>query len=145
MATRPGREARRLFAAGLGELGAATPYQTTPGRPRGTWARSLRLAPTHTHPNRTPACAQPSALSRPSPSRYALHPPLPSPPPPPTARLSHPQAISRGITKGGVAVETLNLEVVSLEEVAETIGRCNGFILGGWVGGVDGVNRVAVP
>lgn len=45
-----------------------------------------------------------------------------------TAALA--QAISRGITKGGVGVETLNLELASLEEVSQAIQKCDGFVLG---------------
>ncbi|KAG2496624.1 hypothetical protein HYH03_005445 [Edaphochlamys debaryana] len=45
-----------------------------------------------------------------------------------TAALA--QAISRGITKGGVAVETINLETASLDEVAEVMKRTQGFVLG---------------
>ncbi|KXZ51271.1 hypothetical protein GPECTOR_13g758 [Gonium pectorale] len=45
-----------------------------------------------------------------------------------TAALA--QAISRGITKGGVAVETINLELASLEEVTAAVGRTQGFVLG---------------
>ncbi|EFJ51611.1 hypothetical protein VOLCADRAFT_57212, partial [Volvox carteri f. nagariensis] len=45
-----------------------------------------------------------------------------------TAALA--QAISRGITRGGVAVETINLELASLGEVTEAIGRSQGFVLG---------------
>lgn len=45
-----------------------------------------------------------------------------------TAALA--QAISRGVTKGGVAVTTLNLEVASLEEVTEAVKRASGFIIG---------------
>ncbi|GLC37163.1 hypothetical protein PLESTB_000986800 [Pleodorina starrii] len=45
-----------------------------------------------------------------------------------TAALA--QAISRGITKGGVAVETINLELASLDEVAEAVKRTQGFVLG---------------
>ena len=45
-----------------------------------------------------------------------------------TASLA--QAISRGITKGGVGVETLNLEVVGADEVEKAIERSAGFIIG---------------
>ncbi|GLI66193.1 hypothetical protein VaNZ11_009958 [Volvox africanus] len=45
-----------------------------------------------------------------------------------TAALA--QAISRGITKGGVAVETVNLELASLQEVSEAVSRSQGFVLG---------------
>ncbi|GIL84269.1 hypothetical protein Vretimale_15926 [Volvox reticuliferus] len=45
-----------------------------------------------------------------------------------TAALA--QAISRGITKGGVAVETINLELAALQEVSEAITRSQGFVLG---------------
>lgn len=40
------------------------------------------------------------------------------------------QAISRGITKAGVAVNTLNLEMCSLEEVTQGIKEADGFIIG---------------
>ena len=40
------------------------------------------------------------------------------------------QAISRGITKSAVGVETLNLETCPLEEVEQTIRKCDGFIIG---------------
>jgi len=45
-----------------------------------------------------------------------------------TASLA--QAISRGITKSGVGVETLNLEVVGADEVEKAIERSAGFIFG---------------
>ncbi|KAG2453394.1 hypothetical protein HYH02_001618 [Chlamydomonas schloesseri] len=45
-----------------------------------------------------------------------------------TAALA--QAISRGITKGGVAVNTLNLELCTLDEVAEATRTSQGFVLG---------------
>ncbi|GFR44040.1 hypothetical protein Agub_g5200 [Astrephomene gubernaculifera] len=45
-----------------------------------------------------------------------------------TAALA--QAISRGISLGGVAVEAVNLETASLEEVAAAVGRSQGFVLG---------------
>ncbi len=40
------------------------------------------------------------------------------------------QAISHGITKAGVGVNTLNLELASLEEVAAAVKQSDGFILG---------------
>jgi flavorubredoxin len=40
------------------------------------------------------------------------------------------QAISRGVTKAGVGVDTLNLEVVTLEDVVAAIKKADGFILG---------------
>ncbi|KAK9827610.1 hypothetical protein WJX81_005946 [Elliptochloris bilobata] len=45
-----------------------------------------------------------------------------------TAALA--QAISRGVTKAGVGVETLNLEVATLDEVADTMARSAGFVVG---------------
>lgn len=40
------------------------------------------------------------------------------------------QAIARGVTKAGVGVETLNLELVGSEEVAAELKKADGFILG---------------
>lgn len=40
------------------------------------------------------------------------------------------QAISRGVTKAGVGVNTLNLELVSLDEVSSVIKESDGFVLG---------------
>lgn len=45
-----------------------------------------------------------------------------------TASLA--QAISHGITKAGVGVETLNLEAAGLEELEGVLNRCSGFVLG---------------
>lgn len=45
-----------------------------------------------------------------------------------TAALA--QAISRGITKGGVAVNMLNLELCGPDEVGQAVKESNGFILG---------------
>jgi flavorubredoxin/flavin reductase (DIM6/NTAB) family NADH-FMN oxidoreductase RutF len=45
-----------------------------------------------------------------------------------TAILS--QAIAHGITKAGVAVETINCEHISPEEIREVISRTDGFIIG---------------
>ncbi|CAL8463910.1 g3445 [Coccomyxa elongata] len=45
-----------------------------------------------------------------------------------TAALA--QAISRGITKAGVGVNTLNLEVVPLDEVSRAISKSGGFVIG---------------
>ncbi|MEW5312660.1 MAG: hypothetical protein WDW38_004276 [Sanguina aurantia] len=45
-----------------------------------------------------------------------------------TAALA--QAISRGITKGGVGVNTLNLEVATLDEVQQAVNQSQGFIIG---------------
>lgn len=45
-----------------------------------------------------------------------------------TAALA--QAISRGITKAGVGVETLNLEIVGVDEVAAAVERSSGFVIG---------------
>lgn len=45
-----------------------------------------------------------------------------------TAALA--QAISKGVTKAGVGVQTLNLEVSSLDEVTQVIKKSDGFILG---------------
>ena len=45
-----------------------------------------------------------------------------------TASLA--QAISRGIIKSGVGVETLNLEIASLTEVEEALKRASGFVIG---------------
>eukprot|EP00775_Hariotina_reticulata_P010362 gene10362-10520_t len=45
-----------------------------------------------------------------------------------TAALA--QAISRGVTKGGVAVNTVNLELSSLEEVLATVKQADGFTIG---------------
>lgn len=45
-----------------------------------------------------------------------------------TAALA--QAISRGVTKGGVGVNTLNLEVSTLDEVSAAIRGASGFIIG---------------
>lgn len=44
--------------------------------------------------------------------------------------LCVPQAISRGITKAGVAVDMLNLETENLDTVAKAISSGNGFIIG---------------
>ena len=40
------------------------------------------------------------------------------------------QAISRGITKAGVAVDMFNLETASLDEVTAAVSAGNGFIIG---------------
>lgn len=40
------------------------------------------------------------------------------------------QAISRGITKAGIGVETLNLEVDSVDDALEAVKRAKGFIIG---------------
>ena len=40
------------------------------------------------------------------------------------------QAISRGITKAGIAVETLNLEVDSIDDALNAVKRAKGFIIG---------------
>lgn len=45
-----------------------------------------------------------------------------------TATLA--QAIARGITKAGVAVETINCEHVEPSEIQEAVEKCAGFILG---------------
>lgn len=45
-----------------------------------------------------------------------------------TASLA--QAISHGITKSGVGVETINLEQVSVEEVEKVLEKAAGFVLG---------------
>lgn len=45
-----------------------------------------------------------------------------------TAALA--QAVSRGITKGGVAVSTLNLELSSLDEVVAAVKAADGFTIG---------------
>lgn len=45
-----------------------------------------------------------------------------------TAALA--QAISRGITKAGVGVETLNLEDSALDEVEAAVEQAGGFIIG---------------
>lgn len=45
-----------------------------------------------------------------------------------TAALA--QAISRGISKAGIGVETLNCEISTDEEVANLVRRCNGFVIG---------------
>lgn len=45
-----------------------------------------------------------------------------------TASLA--QAISRGITKSGVGVETLNLEIAGIDEVEAALARSAGFIIG---------------
>ncbi|EFN57640.1 hypothetical protein CHLNCDRAFT_57191 [Chlorella variabilis] len=45
-----------------------------------------------------------------------------------TASLA--QAISRGITKAGVGVETLNLEQAGQDELEAALDRCSGFVLG---------------
>jgi flavodoxin len=45
-----------------------------------------------------------------------------------TASLA--QAISRGVTKAGVGVETLNLEQCGQEELEAALDRCSGFVLG---------------
>lgn len=44
--------------------------------------------------------------------------------------LNNPQAISRGITKAGVAVDMLNLETESIEDVSRAISSGDGFIIG---------------
>jgi flavorubredoxin/flavin reductase (DIM6/NTAB) family NADH-FMN oxidoreductase RutF len=45
-----------------------------------------------------------------------------------TATLS--QAIARGITKAGVAVEAINCEVANSEEIRDALGRSAGFVIG---------------
>jgi flavorubredoxin len=40
------------------------------------------------------------------------------------------QAVSRGVTKGGVAVETLNLELVTASEVEKAVREADGFAIG---------------
>ena len=40
------------------------------------------------------------------------------------------QAIARGITKAGVAVESINCEVATSNEIKEVIEKCHGFIIG---------------
>lgn len=45
-----------------------------------------------------------------------------------TAALA--QAISHGMTKAGVAVKTLNLELASLDEVSKAVNETDGFIIG---------------
>ncbi|KAG0569774.1 hypothetical protein KC19_6G115700 [Ceratodon purpureus] len=45
-----------------------------------------------------------------------------------TAALA--QAISRGITKAGVGVESVNAEICSSEEITSIIKACNGFVVG---------------
>lgn len=40
------------------------------------------------------------------------------------------QAISRGITKAGIGVETLNLEVDSIDDALDAVKRSKGFIIG---------------
>ncbi|CAM6110251.1 unnamed protein product [Calypogeia fissa] len=45
-----------------------------------------------------------------------------------TATLA--QAISRGISKAGVGVEMINVEISSTEELIALLQRCNGFVIG---------------
>ncbi|XP_057817731.2 uncharacterized protein LOC131030829 isoform X1 [Cryptomeria japonica] len=45
-----------------------------------------------------------------------------------TAALA--QAISRGISKAGIGVETLNCEHSTTEEVSSLVQQCNGFVIG---------------
>lgn len=45
-----------------------------------------------------------------------------------TAALA--QAISHGLTKAGMAVNTVNLELASVDEVQQTIKSTNGFVIG---------------
>lgn len=45
-----------------------------------------------------------------------------------TAALA--QAISRGITKGGVGVNMINLEITPLDDVSASIAQASGFIIG---------------
>ncbi|GBF80286.1 diflavin flavoprotein [Aphanothece sacrum] len=40
------------------------------------------------------------------------------------------QAIARGITKAGVGVESINVEVAEPDEIKEAIAKCSGFIFG---------------
>ncbi|KAL3701994.1 hypothetical protein R1sor_020016 [Riccia sorocarpa] len=40
------------------------------------------------------------------------------------------QAISRGISKAGVGVDTLNVEICSTEELKASLQRCSGFVIG---------------
>ncbi|BBM97221.1 protein MpFLV1 [Marchantia polymorpha subsp. ruderalis] len=40
------------------------------------------------------------------------------------------QAISRGISKAGVGVDTLNVEICSTEELVASLQRCSGFVIG---------------
>ncbi len=51
------------------------------------------------------------------------HPPTPTPP-------HHTQAISRGITKAGVGVEQLNLELCTPQEVETALASARGFVIG---------------
>lgn len=45
-----------------------------------------------------------------------------------TAALA--QAVSRGVTKGGVGVNTINLELASLDEVVAAVKESDGFTIG---------------
>lgn len=45
-----------------------------------------------------------------------------------TATLA--QGISRGVTKAGVGVESINCEVASSEEITAAVEKCDGFIIG---------------
>jgi flavorubredoxin len=58
--------------------------------------------------------------------------PLPQTDPPSaygnTAALA--QAISRGVTKGGIAVNTVNLELSPLDEVVASVKQADGFVIG---------------
>ena len=40
------------------------------------------------------------------------------------------QAISRGITKAGIGVETINLEVDSVDDALKILSEAKGFIIG---------------
>ncbi|MCL2938613.1 MAG: diflavin flavoprotein [Trichodesmium sp. MAG_R02] len=40
------------------------------------------------------------------------------------------QAIARGLTKAGVAVESINCEVATSNEIREVVEKCDGFIIG---------------
>ncbi len=69
------------------------------------------------------ACRLPAEPSAPHPAQEAVHHRL-------LPLLHALQAISRGVTKAGVGVDTLNLEVVTLEDVVAAIKKADGFILG---------------
>lgn len=49
---------------------------------------------------------------------------------PPPRHLAQNQAISRGITKAGVGVEQLNLELCTPQEVEAALARARGFVIG---------------
>lgn len=63
-------------------------------------------------------------------SRHNAPSPRSFPKPDPNLNPNPQQAISRGITKAGLGVETLNLELTTVEEVETALEKASGFVLG---------------